>query len=114
MCNAVMCMEPLSLAYVPTRFKTRKMCDKAVRKDRFSLLFVPDWFVRQQQVKCLRDDNDDWYNNKLIKWYDGYKKRKVQKAQIKEKLMPIAWQPSRWWDWCVPEDDKKETEKLWK
>ena len=22
--------------------------------------------------------------------------------------MPIAWYPSRWWDWCVPEDEKKE------
>ena len=22
--------------------------------------------------------------------------------------MPIAWHPSRWWDWCVPEDDKKK------
>ena len=26
--------------------------------------------------------------------------------------MPIAWHPSRWWDWCVPKDQKKETEKL--
>ena len=24
--------------------------------------------------------------------------------------MRIAWNPSRWWDWCVPEDEKKETE----
>ena len=28
--------------------------------------------------------------------------------------MPIAWHPSRYWDWCVPEDEKEETEKLWK
>ena len=27
--------------------------------------------------------------------------------------MPIAWLPSRWWDWCLREDEKKETEKLW-
>ena len=24
--------------------------------------------------------------------------------------MPIAWHPSRWWDWRVSEDEKKETE----
>ena len=24
--------------------------------------------------------------------------------------MLIAWHPSRWWDWCVP-DDKKKREK---
>ena len=28
-------------------------------------------------------------------------------------LMPIIWHPSRWWDWCMSEDEKKETEKLW-
>ena len=42
------------------------------------------------------------------------KKRKAQKAKIKEELLPIAWHPLRWWDWCVPEDEKRETEKLWK
>ena len=34
------------------------------------------------------------------------KKRKAQKVQIKKELMPVAWHPSRWWDWCVPEDGK--------
>ena len=24
--------------------------------------------------------------------------------------MAIAWHPSKWWDWCVPEDEKTETE----
>ena len=42
----------------------------------------------------------------------GYKKWKAQKAKIKEELMPIAWHPLRWWDWCIPGDDKKETEKV--
>ena len=28
--------------------------------------------------------------------------------------MCIAWQPLRLWDWCISEDEKKETEKLWK
>ena len=37
----------------------------------------------------------------------------IKNAKIKEELMPIAWHPLRWWDWCVPEDEKKETEKLW-
>ena len=26
--------------------------------------------------------------------------------------MPIAWHPSKWWDWCVPEEEKTETEIL--
>ena len=27
--------------------------------------------------------------------------------------MRVAWHPSWWWNWCVPEDEKKVTEKLW-
>ena len=52
-------------------------------------------------------------DNKLIKCYEGHEKCKAQKAQIKDELMSIAWHPSRFWDWCVPEDEKKETDKLW-
>ena len=50
-------------------------------------------------------------NGRFIKWCNGYKKRKAQKASIKEEPMPIGWHPSRWWDWCVPKDGKKEMEK---
>ena len=117
MCDAVVCMEPLLLAYVPDHLKTQKMCDKAVRNYFFSVWFIPDWFapdwfVTKQRMIYLRDNNNNWYYNKLIEWHDGYQKRKAQKAQIKEELIPIAWHPSRWWDWYVSEDKKKETEKL--
>ena len=26
--------------------------------------------------------------------------------------MAIAWHPSPWWDWCLPEDEKKEIETI--
>ena len=60
----------------------------------------------------------EWYwdwdcnDNEINKWYEGHQKRKAQKAKIKDELMPIAWHPSRWWDWCVPNEEKEETEKL--
>ena len=69
---------------------------------------VPDWFVTHKKVevwcdKCeYYDDDDD--NDKFIEWYDGFNKRKKQKAQIKEELLPIAWHPSGWWDLCVSEN----------
>ena len=22
--------------------------------------------------------------------------------------MPVAWHPTRWCDWCIPEDEKKK------
>ena len=41
------------------------------------------------------------WDNVTIKWNNGHKKRKAQKAKIKEELMTSAWHLSRWWDWCV-------------
>ena len=45
--------------------------------------------------------------DEFLEWYDDYKQRKAQKAQIKEKLIPIAWHPPRYPDWRVAEDEKK-------
>ena len=51
----------------------------------FSLEYVSDWFVTQQQVKIWHDD-DEYHDDKdddgdrLIKWYDGHQKRKAQKT----------------------------------
>ena len=55
------------------------------------------------------EDNDE---DKFFEWYDVYKKGKVQKASIKEELLPIAWHPSRYWDWYMTEEGKKDTEKI--
>ena len=103
MCNKPVHENPWFLKYVPDQYKTED--NKAVDWRLYLLQHVPDWFVTQQ-VK-------PWHNDKLIEWYEDYKKRKAQKDSIKEELMPIAWHPSRWRDWCVPEDEKKETKKLW-
>ena len=59
------------------------------------------------------DDDDDDNEDKFFEWYNGYKKRKAQKAKIKKELMPINWHPSRYCDWCLSEDEKKEMGKLW-
>ena len=56
------------------------------------LLSIPDTKKNKKYV-------DDYCNDdKLSEWYDGYKKRKAQKARIEEELMPIAWHPSKYWD----------------
>ena len=101
------------LRLVPDHLKMQGMCGKAVRDYLFSLQFVPDWFVTQQQVDILYDNDYVYNDNEMIKWYEGYKKRKAQKVKIKKELMPIAWHPSRYLDWCMPEEEKKEIGKLW-
>ena len=116
MCKGV-CPHPRLIGHVPDHFKTQEMCNKAVELDPSFLWFVTDWFVSQEQLRLWHDSDDWlirwWYNNRLIKWYKYYQRRKAQKASIKEELMRVAWHPSRWWDWCMSEDEKKETEKLW-
>ena len=44
--------------------------------------------------------------------YDELAKRKALKKDISEELMPVAWHPTRWWDWCLPEDEKEGTERI--
>ena len=46
------------------------------------------------------------YDDEIIEWYDGYQRRKDQKAKIKEELLCTAWHPDRVMDWCMSEDEK--------
>ena len=90
------------------------------QRDPSYLQFVPDWFVTQEHIDLWHDrlvseycdDDDDDDEDNFFEWYDRCKNRMFQKASIKEELLPIAWNPSRYWDWCMSEDEKKETEKL--
>ena len=77
--------------------------------------------MTQQQIELwvdvdeyYGDDDDDDDDDEVIEWYEGHQNRKAQKGKIKEDFRPIAWYPSIWQDCCVPEDEKKETENLFK
>ena len=49
----------------------------------------------QELIKIYHDDDNYCIDDdELFKWYDGYEKRKAQKAQIEKELTPIAWHPS--------------------
>ena len=95
MCERAVENESYNLKFVPDHFKTHEMCEKAVKGDPYSLQHVPDWFATRELVTMCYD-NIEYQDDDV--WYDGYKKRKIQKASIKEDLAPIAWHPSRWWD----------------
>ena len=74
--------------YVPDQFVTQEMCHEAVKSYPWMLKYVLT--LRDAYIKC-----------------------KTQKAKTKEELMPVAWHPDRWWDWCIPEDEKKEILRRW-
>ena len=84
-------IEPRFLPLLPDRFKTQKMCEKAVEKYQWLLKYVPDWFVTHQQIKIWHDNDDYCNDDELIEWYEGYHKCSAQKAKIKKELMPITW-----------------------
>ena len=113
MCNGAVKADPWQLEYVPDHLKAQEMFNEAVRRESWNLRHVLDWLVTQQQMKIWHDDAYYCNDNEMIEWYDGYKKRKVQKASIKEELMSITWYPSRYCTWCMSEDEKRDTEALW-
>ena len=87
----------------------QEICDKAVRDKPSLLRYVPDWLVRRERVAMWCDgseycDDDDDKDN-FFKRYKGYKKRKAQKASIKEELMAKS-QAS------MSGDEKRDTEAL--
>ena len=59
-----------------------------MREGPFSLQYVPDWFVKQQQVELWYDDNDYYDDNKPVEWY--YKKRIKEKLWIKRCLCGLV------------------------
>ena len=85
------------------RFKTQEMCIRAVEVDPWQLCDILDWFVVLQET--WYEDFD--YDDEIIERHDGYKKRKAQKAKIREELLPISWHPDHVIDWCMSEDEKR-------
>ena len=59
---------------VPGHFKMQDICDKVVGKVPWSLECITNWFVRQGQIKLWRDHDDYCNDDRLIKWYEDYKK----------------------------------------
>ena len=53
------------------------------------------------------DDPDTIILIRLLDWPTKIEKWKAVKKELNEELMPVAWHPNRWQDWCVSEDEKK-------
>ena len=58
------------------------------------------------------DDPDTIILIRLLAWHSKFKKRRALKKKTGEELMPIAWHPKRWWNFCMSEDEKKEIEPI--
>ena len=49
---------------------------------------------------------------RLLNWHVRFKKRKALKKELNEELMPIPWDSKRQWNFCMPENEKKEIELI--
>ena len=58
------------------------------------------------------DEDDPHILIRLLAWHIKFEKRKVLKKKLNEELMPIAWHPKRWRNFCMSEDEKKEIEPI--
>ena len=52
---------------------------------------------------------------RLLTWQTKFEKRKElekTKKKLNEELMSAVWHPTRWWDWCVSEDEKMKIDPI--
>ena len=49
---------------------------------------------------------------RLLVWHIKFKKCKPLKKKLSEELMPVAWHPKRWWNFCISKDKKKKEEPI--
>uniref|UniRef100_UPI001C0712A8 hypothetical protein n=1 Tax=Acinetobacter baumannii TaxID=470 RepID=UPI001C0712A8 len=59
-------------------------------------------------VKLCRSGYDKIYDE-LFKYHH---KRKFY-GKIRDEILPIAWHPDRYWNWCLDEEEKERAKKMW-
>ena len=60
--------DPFLIVYCNDKYKTQKICDKAVDDSLAALKLIPDWFVTSKMIKELytalyADENVLYFNN---------------------------------------------------
>ena len=73
----------------------------------------------QDDNNFCEEDPEAIIHVRILAWQNKFEKRKLLKKDINKELMPVAWHPTRWWDWCMSGDENKEidpifTDKVWK
>ena len=63
-------------------------------------------------ILYFSDDSDDMIFTRLLVWHIKFKKCKPRKKKLSEELMPVAWYPKRWWNFCISKDKKKKEEAI--
>ena len=131
MCGKAVDSYLLALKFFPNYFVTCKMIEK-VDNAVFSnddIVFddidsdIVTFFPNDLGFNSINLDNINLYGDtfddcdpetiihvRFVARYNSFKQHKSCKKKIDEGLLPIAWHPTRVWDRCMSEDEKKEVE----
>ena len=59
-----------------------------------------------------KDDPETIIHVRLLAWRNAFEKRKAFKKEMSKELTLVALHPTRWWDWCMSENEKKEIDQI--
>ena len=122
-----------TLKFVPDRFVTNKMIEKLYdalfaddnifffdkdsgnvkfSRNEIGILWVDLNYINLDDTNFYEDVHKSVIQVRLSTWRNDLKQRKLFKKEISKESMPVAWHPTRWWDWCMPKGKKKKIEPL--
>ena len=60
-------------------------------------------------MTCVIKDGDKFYPQLFLEEALHYEQTKLKayKKDLSKELMFVAWHPTRWQNWCLPENEKK-------
>ena len=99
--NSAMCYVALD-----DHIEIMKLCKKWGTTNFNKTIEITEYIDHAEIVKLCRE----WLCYKEI--HEHYHKKKCYR-KIWDELLPIAWHPDRWWDWCVSEDERDLARKAW-
>ena len=68
--------------------------------------------INLNDVNFHEDYSETIIHIRLLLCRNKFEKRKAYKKDISKELMPVACYPTRLWDWCLLEDEKKGIEPV--
>ena len=80
-----------------------------------------DYYNKRSYIEELEDmymldyylwEHKENYGKALTQELFRYYHQKMFSKALREELIPITWHPDRYWDWCVPEDEKERIRSM--
>ena len=64
--------------------------------------------INLDDVNFDEDDTETIIHVRIMAWCNRFKQSKAFKKDITKELTSVTWHHTRWGNWCMLEDEKKE------